>query len=161
MLGERGTQRLKEGGDGVMLATAKRQPQSEFTATGQVQLSGERDVAIGCVIELPVHLEIAGQVGPAIAPPNIAARNARKRYRGCQCQPCSLMLGNQYGSTRHADHRAVVAPASDRKMRCAQGVEPQTGQERFVASESGVLENTGKLWVGDDFFDNGVSRGWV
>ena len=46
-------------------------------------------------------------------------------------------------------------------MRCAQGVKSQAGEERFVTSESGVLENTGQVWVGNDFFDNGIFPGWV
>ena len=152
---------MNEGRDGMVLAIAERQPQSEFARAGQFQLSGKCDVAVGCMIELPVHLEIAGQVGPAIALPNIAARNARERNRGCQCQPCSLTLGNKHRSTRHAYHRAVIAPASNLEMRCAQGVKPQAGEERFVAGESGVLENTGQVRGGDDFLDNGILPGWV
>ena len=72
MLGERSAQRLKERGDSVVLAIAERQSQGKFTRTGQVQLSRECDVAVGCAIELPVHLKVAGQVCPAIAPPYVA-----------------------------------------------------------------------------------------
>ena len=125
MLGEGSTQGLKERRDGVVLAIAECQPQGEFARAGQIQFPGECNVAVGGVIELPVHLKVAGQVGPSVAFPNVTTRNAGERNRGRQGQPCSFFFGNQNRSARHPRHIAAVAPAAYLKMRRAQGEKPR------------------------------------
>src|SRR5579872_1581155 len=113
------------------------------------------------MIKLPVHLKIDGKVRPAVTFPDVTTRNTGKRNRGPQRQPRSLSLGNQNRVARHARHIAAVAPASYLKMRSAQGVKPQFGEERLVAGEPSVLKNTGQVRIGDDLFDNGIMPAWI
>ena len=113
------------------------------------------------MIELPVHLKIASQVGPAVAPPNVTARNVGKRNRGRQRQPCSFSFGNQDSAARHPQYIAAVAPASDFKMGRAQGVEPEAGYEQFVTGYPGVLKNAGQVRISDDLLDDGIAPSWI
>jgi len=96
----------------VVLAVAERQvPRVKSRVPVKIQFRCECDVAVGGLIELPVHLKIAVQVGPAVATPNVGRTETRERNRGRQSSPCPLSFGNQDRSARHSRHIAVVAPA--------------------------------------------------
>src|SRR5208282_646645 len=79
---ERCTQRLKQGGDRAMKSAAEGEAERELADGAQVDLAGQRNVAVRRRGELIVHPEILGQVLPAVGPAHVAARALDER-RGC------------------------------------------------------------------------------
>src|SRR5205823_4765415 len=71
-------QRLEQFGGGALVAATTRNGDCEFTAAGEIDFSSQRDVASLGGAELPVHFEIAHQILPAIAGPNVTDGPASK-----------------------------------------------------------------------------------
>jgi hypothetical protein len=87
MLSEGNTQRMKEGCGCAVQAITQGQTKGEGVAALQVQLPGQGHIAFQGEVELPVHLEVVGQVCPAITSPHVTAGQAAKRDSSRQCQP--------------------------------------------------------------------------
>src|ERR1035441_2387392 len=134
MLIKRSAQGLKECRNSLMLSTAKGQTQDELVATIEVQFTHERNIAIRCLVELPIHLEILGQVCPAITSADVSTRNPRKWNRGTQRHPGSCFFGHEDLAAFELNYTTAVAPPSYFKMGRTQGIETQIGNKRFITS---------------------------
>ena len=60
MLFEGDAQGLKERCNRVVLGVSKSKSKSELAVTSHDQFSGQRNVAVSRVVELPVHLKVTG-----------------------------------------------------------------------------------------------------
>src|SRR6185437_13230278 len=141
MLFERNAKRLKERCNRAVLGVTERQPKGELAFMPQVQLSCQGNVAVRCVIELPVHPKIVGEICPSITSAHVAARCPRKVDRAAEGQPYAFFLRHKDFPACDVDHVTVVTPSTHLKMRCTERIEMQLRDECFIAGELGVLKN--------------------
>src|ERR1700722_16004487 len=87
MLRERLGQRLIQRRHGAIELAAEAEAKRERVALAQIDLGGERDVAVECGGELIIHLEIGADVLPSVGIANVSARRPEKRRHGSQSQP--------------------------------------------------------------------------
>ena len=80
----------------------------------QVQLPGERYVAVSSVVELPIHLKVASEIRPTVAATDIAAGNTSKGHCSGQRQPCSFFLCHKNRAAIQFGNIAVVPPSVTR-----------------------------------------------
>src|SRR5208283_4027171 len=78
---ERNTQGLCYGRGSAVRSVAESNPHREFVAPGQVNLAGERNIAVACVVIVPVHLEVVGEIGPAVIDSDVATGEPHERER--------------------------------------------------------------------------------
>src|SRR5262249_27443442 len=78
----REAERLEESRRRVMEAPAEREPERELVRASRVELADEGDVAVLRDVELPVHAEVPGEVGPAVRGADVPARPASERDGG-------------------------------------------------------------------------------
>ncbi len=140
----------------MVQSVSERQADRPRPTTGERKFSGERHVAVLCEVELPVHLEVPGKIGPAVALAYVSTRRARERHRRTNRQPGALLLGGENLPTAHLENVGVVAPAADLEMRGAKDKDAQPRQPRLVAEQAGVLEQTGEMGIRDDVFHEPV-----
>ena len=115
--------RLQQRGCGAVKAVAEGEANSKFVAGGQIQLCSQRDIPITRKRELPVHLEVVHQIGPAIAATDITARTLQKRQRSAERQPGCTFLSREYLLSGHLSGETIIVPATNFEMRCKQDVE--------------------------------------
>src|SRR5262249_51649035 len=85
-------QRLNQVRRRAVQAVAEAQAERELEPTTQVELSRERDVAVLRDIELPVHAEVAVEVGPAVRGSDVAAGAAHEGNRGSERKPDAVLV---------------------------------------------------------------------
>ena len=155
--GEGSTQSLGDRDQGMVQTVAEAQRQHKLSALLDIELAGQGDVAIRRTVELPVHLEVVGQVLPAVGRPHITAGASQKRDRRCQHEPGSAFMCRQHLPPVGLDHVPVVAPAADFQVRREQREEPQFGEHVGVGLQAGVDEHARLMRIGDDFLDDAVT----
>src|ERR1700693_4254877 len=96
---------------------AEGEAEREMLVLGQVDLSGERDIAVGGRGELPIQLEILIQILPSVAPSDITARTPHKPYVGSQSQPGIVLVRGQKLVTGHPRQIGIIPPSADVQMR--------------------------------------------
>src|SRR5574341_140395 len=125
LLFKRDVKRLKQRGRRAMEAVPESQAESKFVAFAQIQLSSERDVPIGSERELPIHLEVVHEIGPAVAATDISTRALKKRGRSSERQPRSPFMRSKNLSAGNTFDQAIIAPAANLEMRREQGIDFQ------------------------------------
>ena len=153
---ERNAKRLKKGCYRTVLRVTERQSHGELALATEVNFSHQGNVSVRGLIELPVHLKVTGEIGPAVTPTNVATGSSRKLECAPECQPYPCLLCHQDLPVRYLDHIAVVTPSADLKMGRTKHVEVQLRDKRFITDELNVLENAGKMRIRDDFLNDGV-----
>ena len=73
MLGERIGERLIQGGHGAIELAAEAEAERERVALAQIDLGGQRDVAVERGGELIIHLEVGADVLPAVGAADVSA----------------------------------------------------------------------------------------
>src|SRR5215471_6561921 len=131
-------ERLEQTIDGVVKRRAQRQSESKLARPTQIELAGERYVAVGSVVVIPLHPKIGGEIGPTVIHAHVAAGAFLERNSGSQCQPCVALSRSQYEAARNFEHFAVVAPPSDLQMGSAQHIKLQAIEEGGIALQTRV-----------------------
>ncbi len=139
-----------------MLARAEGQRQRELACARQIELAGERHVAIVGQVELPVHFEVVVQVGPAIAKAHVSATAPGERYRSSQCRPGIALAGHQHVVSGHRVEIGRVAGAAYFQVRRQQRIQPQLLYEFFIPFEPSVYQQAGMMRIGNDFLDDAI-----
>ena len=67
-------------------------------------------------VELPIHMEVVGQVSPTVGIPYVSARTSRKGNRRGHCQPQIALLGHKNFAISNRQHPAAIAPATTSKV---------------------------------------------
>ncbi len=91
----RAGERLEQHARRVRKAPAERQREGERLLGGDRELADQRYVAVGRRVELPGHLQVLGEVGPAVAPSHEPAGAAEERRRGAEGERDPGLLGGQ------------------------------------------------------------------
>jgi hypothetical protein len=152
-------------GEGGVVAVADADAEGEFAAAAQVELAGEGEVAVGGGAELPVHVEVVGQVAPAVAGSDEAATDAGEAAVGGHGQGPAVFPGEQHFFAGDIDGAGGVAGAAAIHVRGEQGVDAQLVEELFAAVgpgfEADVHQDDAVVRVADDLFDQLVAAFFV
>src|SRR5262249_48129032 len=119
--------------------------------------SRERDVAVLRDIELPVHAEVAVEVGPAVRGSDVAAGAAHEGNRGSERKPDAVLVRRQELLARRFCGVTVVPPSAEVEVRREECEELESGEELRLALESRVDQDAGPMGVGDHFLDDAVA----
>src|SRR5690242_5184778 len=68
---ERDAKRLEKGCNRTVLRITECQSHGELALTIEVNFSHQGNVSVRGLIELPVHLKVSGEIGPAVTPANV------------------------------------------------------------------------------------------
>src|SRR2546422_6890011 len=94
-----------------MQALSEGEPQRELARLSCVDLSEERDVAVLGHVELPVHPEVLGEIGPAVRDTVVPAGAADEREGGShRGPPAALLRGPDTAAGALVDVAAVLPP---------------------------------------------------
>ena len=116
----------------LCLVPPKATPSVQFEAASEIELGGERDIAIVRFGEFPIHFEVP-QVLPSITRTDVADGATRKVRRAADREIHFLAPGvHQRASIAVAERRRIM-PAAALEMRREQKENAQLLPERFVA----------------------------
>ena len=126
-------------------------------ALAQIDLGGQRDVAVERGGELIIHLEVGVQVLPAVGVADVSARGPQKRRRRSQRQPDAFLVRGQELVADDPRQVSVVTPSADAQMRREQDVEVEFFEQLRVALEPRVDQQRRLMRIGDDFLEQMIA----
>src|SRR5208283_455280 len=110
--------------------------EGEFGASGEVDLCGERNIAVQRRVISPVHPKIVGEIGPAIIHPDIAAGKTRK-WQGCRDrQVGKVAVRHEESAPSCFRHLTIVVHASNLEMGSTKYVQMQLPLPRWIHVEA-------------------------
>jgi hypothetical protein len=115
-----------------------------------IDLTGQRDVAVESAAELPFHLKVVGEILPAVAGPHVAAGAAQEAHGRDEDTPGATLVGSQYLASVRERHVSVVVPPAHLEARREQREKPQPGEHGWVGLHAGVDEHAVPVRGGDD-----------
>ncbi len=137
---------------------AEPQRQGELSVTcRQVDLAGERDIAVFRVSVVPGHLVMLGQVLPSVGESGETYRHFPPGHRAGKSQ------GGRFAVREQGRHAFIVADptgifaAAIRQMRRQQRVQAIVGQRALQGHEANPLQHHIPVGVGENFFLDPVS----
>ena len=108
-------------------------------------------------VVLPIHLQIVGEVGPAVAGAHVTAGKLRESASRAQRQVNVVAVGEQEVPALGLHDLAVVVPAADLQMRSAQHVQVQPPLPLGSDVELGVNQQAVQVRIADDLLFDDVA----
>src|SRR5439155_25633060 len=106
---KRHSKRLKQSSDSALKRFAEYDHECELGPVLQVDFSDERHIAVGRPVEFPIHLQVVGKIGPAVALSDVAAREPREWNIRGKIEPSAVPFGCQHLTTGSFHHVAVIS----------------------------------------------------
>ena len=152
LVGEREAEGLEQRGERVMERIAEGQPQHKIVPAGEIQLPGEGDIPVHGGVELPVHLVVLGQIGPAVRPTHKAARAPQERDRGREREPDRTLVRHEHLPPVLDRHEPAVSPATPIEMRGEQREQSERFERPGERGDARPDQDTRLMGTRDDLF---------
>jgi len=150
---------LEIGGDGIdqrgygrVQRASEGDAERELAAVAQIELTGERNVAVRRRVEFPIHREIIFKIGPAVACGNITGRALKEGNGRADSHPEAILVRNQDSACFEISYFRVVVPAADAHVWRGQNIELQLVFETRAGNELGAHQNTVLVRIANDCF---------
>ena len=108
---------MKQGGAHGVTAPAERHPEGEFAAVIEINLPGEGDIPIPSAVVFPIHFQVVGQIGPAVAAAYITAGKLAELALRPDRKIRVVTIGEQEAPPFGLNDLSIVVPASYFQMR--------------------------------------------
>ena len=126
-------------------------------AGGEIDLSGESNVAVFGAGVFPLHLEMLREILPAVGGADESDGHFLPRRRGRQRQRGIVVLGKKHGVAFVIADPAGIAVAEVRQVRREQSVKMVVGEFPLQRLEADLLQHDVAVRIGQNFFVDAVA----
>ena len=122
-----------------------------------IDLAGQRNIAIERGAELPIHVEVVHHVLPAVAPAHVATTGTTKSAVCRHDEREAVLPRQKHLPARQVQDRAGVTRSSDIQVRRQERVGFHPRQHPLIAFQTDPHQHHRMMGIGNDFLDDLVT----